>query len=288
MDHAAALFSTVVVSPASDALSSGDALLAAVAGLAPGKPWLVKIEPGTYDLNHRSLDVGPLVSVEGSGEAATKITSDVYNYQPTVRVNGAPDGSTTHELRFLTVEQRSDVGHTIHINDPATLFRVTLLRSVNSTSTAISIYLTASFTAPSSLVLDSVTIPSPQSSAGYYAAIMLTPFSSSLATLHNVTAHGPNPVVQINSTGPGGTVLLKIDNCDFRSDGSSTPGHPPTVIENNSQYSTIQMTGTRVNGAVLDNGVYGGGSYFHCLGTSWLPYDGSTQPQFLATGCPSQ
>jgi hypothetical protein len=96
---------TVVVSPVGSAAENGAALLAALAGIttaSPLAPWLLKIEPGTYDVGATSLILKPNVDVEGSGEGATKITG-VGNPSNTVGTVHAVTGS---ELRFLTVESR--------------------------------------------------------------------------------------------------------------------------------------------------------------------------------------
>lgn len=93
---------TVVVSPVpDDPLASGQELLAAVAGIPNPRgtdPWLVKIEPGIYDLGDGSLAMRQWVDVEGSG--ATVIRGhgrgDVFG--------GTVVGASHAELRELTVE----------------------------------------------------------------------------------------------------------------------------------------------------------------------------------------
>lgn len=93
---------TVVVSPVpGDPLASGQALVAAVAGIPnPGAadPWLVKIEPGIYDLGDGSLTMRRFVDIEGSG--ATIIRGhgrgDIFG--------GTVVGASNAEMRELTVE----------------------------------------------------------------------------------------------------------------------------------------------------------------------------------------
>ncbi len=93
---------TVLVSPVpGEPLASGQALLAAVAGIPnPGAadPWLVKIEPGIYDLGDDSLTMRRFVDLEGSG--ATIIRGhgrgDIFG--------GTVVGASNAELRELTVE----------------------------------------------------------------------------------------------------------------------------------------------------------------------------------------
>lgn len=91
---------TLFVSPvAGNPVASGDRLLAALAGItdaAPDNPWLLRIEPGVYDLGGRSLAMKPHVDIEGSGQGVTTIQSTV----PTV---GTIEGAKACELRDLTV-----------------------------------------------------------------------------------------------------------------------------------------------------------------------------------------
>jgi hypothetical protein len=79
------------------------ALLQALAGIttaSAANPWLLKIEPGTYDVGATSFVMTPFVDVEGSGETVTKITG-VGNGSNNV---GTVQAVTNTELRFLTVE----------------------------------------------------------------------------------------------------------------------------------------------------------------------------------------
>ena len=82
-----------------DESQNGPNLRAALAGITdngPTRPYLVKIEPGIYDLGSEPLDLKPYVDVEGSGELATTISSTAA--LPATLV--AADNS---ELRFLSV-----------------------------------------------------------------------------------------------------------------------------------------------------------------------------------------
>jgi hypothetical protein len=98
---------TVVVSPVGTDTENGQALLAAINDItdaSASKPYLIHIEPGTYDLGNGSLGMKPFVDIEGSGELNTVITGGVTDpqtclEQPAGTVNGANDV----EMRFLTV-----------------------------------------------------------------------------------------------------------------------------------------------------------------------------------------
>jgi hypothetical protein len=70
---------TVIVTPVpGDPVASGAALLQALAGVvdaASDNPYLLKLEPGVYDLGSDSLVMKPFVDVEGSGEGVTRVTA---------------------------------------------------------------------------------------------------------------------------------------------------------------------------------------------------------------------
>ena len=94
---------TVVVSPKATASASGNALKAVVAGIttaAADKRYLVKVEPGIYNLGNSKLVMKPFVDIEGSGIGTTTITrnggADWFD--------GTVAGATSSELRLLTVE----------------------------------------------------------------------------------------------------------------------------------------------------------------------------------------
>lgn len=91
---------TIVVSPLADAAASGTALLDALAqiGASAEKPYLLKIEPGTYHLGTRELTMKPYLDIEGSGEGVTTVTSRVDTGLGTIV------GASNAELRFLTVK----------------------------------------------------------------------------------------------------------------------------------------------------------------------------------------
>lgn len=98
---------TLVVSPTpGNPSASGTALLSAMAAIttaSASNPYLIRIEPGVYDLGASSLVLKPYVDLEGSGEAVTKITGTgaaVYNSGTIV---GSTVSPSTVELRFLTV-----------------------------------------------------------------------------------------------------------------------------------------------------------------------------------------
>jgi len=67
---------TVIVSPAASPAASGAALIDALGAIADAtaeNPYLLKIEPGVYDIGNASLQMKPYVDIEGSGQGVTTI-----------------------------------------------------------------------------------------------------------------------------------------------------------------------------------------------------------------------
>lgn len=95
----------MVVKPLpNDPVGSGTLLLNALGGITgtAADPWLLKIEPGIYDIGLGTLVMKPFVDIEGSGEGMTTIRGAgnplLAPEEPTVL------GADNAELRFLTVE----------------------------------------------------------------------------------------------------------------------------------------------------------------------------------------
>jgi hypothetical protein len=95
---------TVIVSPVGTNAQNGQALLNALSSIndaSASKPYLLYIEPETYDLGNRRLQMKPFVDMQGSGELNTTITSTVSSENGTA---GSVEGANNAEVRFLTVQ----------------------------------------------------------------------------------------------------------------------------------------------------------------------------------------
>jgi len=116
---------TIVVSPVGSQSANGTALSSALNVISDNSStntYLVKIEPGIYDLNDGSLAMKPYVDIEGSGQDTTMIDAS-----PIVP-SGAVTGASNAELRFLTVENDSGYGRGIqNTNASPTLTHITAL-----------------------------------------------------------------------------------------------------------------------------------------------------------------
>jgi hypothetical protein len=90
---------TVVVGGAASPLENGHALFAAHANItsSANHPYLVKVEPGIYDLGNETLRMKPYVDIEGSGPGVTTIRSDVESGF------GVVFGADNAELRDLSI-----------------------------------------------------------------------------------------------------------------------------------------------------------------------------------------
>jgi hypothetical protein len=95
---------TVLVSPIpGDPVGSGTALRNALNGISSPSStnrWLLKIEPGVYDIGAAALAMRSWVDIEGSGMGVTTIRGTVVGFQDAGTINGASNA----ELRLLTVE----------------------------------------------------------------------------------------------------------------------------------------------------------------------------------------
>lgn len=97
---------TVLVSPVGTAAENGAAVLNALTSITDASstnPYVLKIEPGIYDVGTTPLGMKQFVDVEGSGQLTTVILGSPQ-LSPGVPVNtGIVIGANNCELRFLTV-----------------------------------------------------------------------------------------------------------------------------------------------------------------------------------------
>lgn len=96
---------TILVGPESTPAASGTALLNALTSIADNsasKPYLIKLEPGVYDLGDNRLQMKPFVDIEGSGRGVT-IVQGAGNSDGVVNT-GVVRGADSAELRNLTLK----------------------------------------------------------------------------------------------------------------------------------------------------------------------------------------
>jgi len=125
----------VVVSPGANATASGANLLAAIAGFVndptratASSPWLIKIEPGVYNVIGSSITMPPFVDIEGSGQSSTLIAGTTTP----LRTSG------NAEIRDLTISCTAAQCIAIDNNGSPRITRVTArVENAQSISAAI-------------------------------------------------------------------------------------------------------------------------------------------------------
>lgn len=109
------------VGDGSDTEANGTALLNAlddITDASASNPYLLKIEPGIYDLGADSLAMKAYVAVEGSGEGVTTITSEGSSSA----IDSTIIGEENSALRLVTVENRGGAAYAIGIRSSADSF----------------------------------------------------------------------------------------------------------------------------------------------------------------------
>jgi hypothetical protein len=100
--------STVLVSPVGTAQENGNALLTVLAGITDAdstKPYMLKIEPGIYDVQTTPIQMKQFVDIEGSGENVTILTGSISDgYAP---ASGVVKGADNAEIRLLKIRNKS-------------------------------------------------------------------------------------------------------------------------------------------------------------------------------------
>lgn len=93
----------VIVSPVGTQYENGTALLNALSSISSdaANPYLLKIEPGIYDIGASQFQTKQFLDVEGSGQGVTRIRG---NYVRVGALPGLVQVVSNSELRMLTVE----------------------------------------------------------------------------------------------------------------------------------------------------------------------------------------
>lgn len=137
---------TIIVSPLGNDSENGDRLTAVmngITGVDSSKPFLIKLEPGIYDIGSNTLTVKPWVHLEGSGQEITFIRGN-----PPSSLQGSPNGVVAcgdyTGLRWLTVENygSAELSMAVSLYDATnvTLNEITV-KSSSSQKSVIAIYM---------------------------------------------------------------------------------------------------------------------------------------------------
>lgn len=133
---------TVIVSAVGTSAQNGTALRSALASItdaSSSNPYLLKLEPGIYDLGSSPLALKPDISLEGSGESSTTVQGSPGSLQAVLSADTL--GADTVEVRSLTVSgSGSGNGNFtgISVNKSVVrLLQLTVTISADSTATSL-------------------------------------------------------------------------------------------------------------------------------------------------------
>jgi hypothetical protein len=215
---------TVVVSPDGTPTQNGTALLAAMdtisnANPSSANPWLLKLEPGNYDLGNGALTLKPYVDLEGSGEATTIISSTIGN-QSDIPTQATLVMASNSEVRFVTL-----------VNSGAGDFKTALLVGSSVTNSKIS-YLTTSV------------------SGGAYGYGLFNDGGS--VTVRDSTLKGSGSIHGYGLFNTQSTAVLKVQNSTLRGDNSDS-GYG---LYNSGGIVTVQNSSLIGTGSTYGYGLY--------------------------------
>jgi hypothetical protein len=125
---------TVIVDGGSTPTANGAALISSLAGITGNSstnPWLVKVEPGIFDLGSASLAMRDYIDIEGSGRGVTIITSTAPRGGTNNGVINIASG-IHNEVRDLTVQNTATSGDSICITNISSNFSLNRVNLINT------------------------------------------------------------------------------------------------------------------------------------------------------------
>ncbi len=235
---------TIIVPSNGTAAANGAALLAAIAGITPAPSfavrWLIKLEPGIYNVGTTPVVLSQYVDIEGSGLLQSIIQGAVVPTPPSL-IGGLVQGASNSEIRNLTINCVSTSGTTagcqaVSLNAAnARLTQVRILCQGSDTGSRWGIR-----TYDSSPILDDVEIQVSTSGTGnnygivYGGSSTLNVLRSSIAVLNgsidnigivmrdtplwslmrdsSVTAHGGTQAFGVGYISASGSAAVSFDN----------------------------------------------------------------------------
>jgi hypothetical protein len=217
---------TVIVSPVGEnAIASGTALRSALASITDAsttRRYLLKIEPGIYDLGSNQLAMKSFVDVEGSGENSTLILTSRGGSIDEPEGAGIAAASST-ELRELTIR---NISSWPNIGTAVIAVNVRNFRMRN------------------------VTVRSENSDTMWGIHLVDSDLDAAHVTVFAGGGVNGNKPIAFDADGPG---VISLANCSFTADatGGGThaygmildDGSASTIIEANIDSSTILVTG---------------------------------------------
>lgn len=233
---------TVIVSPLGSASENGTQLLDKMAGITTAgnsNPFLVRLEPGIYDIGANTLSVKPYVHLEGSGMDITTIKGN-----PVSSFQGSPNGVVAcddyTELRWLTVENYGGTGDAFAVSMyEASNVRLTdvTAKSTAAAHSAAAIYIYNS--KPDFFRVRAEAQGGGTLSAGLYA--VSSGFSATLCTIGGYPLQGSAG----DSYGVYSDSIAQLNSCTI---GAELGGRDSFGIMNSGTSSLLTMEGGSVSG----------------------------------------
>jgi|GEM_PF-3278090 len=255
LDGTVAYVRTIVVSPVvGDTIASGTALVNALNGISGNSatnPYLLKIEPGVYDIGASGLTMKTNVDIEGSGENATFIVASRGNSSLSSAA-AAIIGAINAELRNLTVSNTAP-GSLQGVGLFATSNAVVRLRDVtlNSTGAATTSYgIFANGSSSITLIRTTITatgIAGASTAVGvHFSTGVNASILNSSITAKGTGGTGTNTAVALATSSTKAT----IDSSTITATGTATQNNGVTVAPGTATIlnSTVQVetAGTRI------------------------------------------
>jgi hypothetical protein len=160
LDGTVSYVRTIVVSPVvGDPAASGTALLDALSGISGNSasdPFLLRIEPGIYDIGASALTMKTFVDVEGSGQNATFILASRGGASLATSAAAVNTAANT-ELRDLAITNTapaSAIGITLFANTASSNVRHVTISSTGASQSSIGVFATSGGT----MIISDVTI----------------------------------------------------------------------------------------------------------------------------------
>ena len=267
----------IYVGPVGSEVENGTALLDALNSITDAssfKPYLIKIEPGIYDLRDNALYMKSYVDIEGSGQKTTTITS-AHSGSLANATSATVVGFNVSELRFLTVENRGGGSNSLAMYNSfaaPTLFKTTLKASGGTYNWGV---YNANSAAPMSDV--SIVVSGGNTAYGVYnissspplSRVSIQATSGSLANIGIVNGSSSSPVINdVSIIASGGTTeTAGIDNSTTSSPkmfnvSAIVSGSASVYGVKNYNYSSPEMLQVNVN--VSGGTSYGVHNDYHC------------------------
>lgn len=245
--------STIVyVGPVGTQTENGTALINALSGITDAsysKPYLLKIEPGIYDLGNAVLVMKPYVDIEGSGEMTTTITS--MHSGDSASNSATISGAGHTEIRFLRIENHGGSSFSVALYNhytPIHLTNVTLTASGGNYNYGV-------FNDFSSATMTNVTTSASggNTAFGVYNLSSITAYNS--ITMTNVTAMG---LSGLNNYGVVNNHILtgKMTNITVAASSGGTGDGYNYGVHNSMSRPTMTDVTITASGGASNYGVY--------------------------------